>query len=321
MCASACKYGNVIDASTGCTTCDCAPPPTNVCSTVACTTNCAVYKVDSNGCKTCDCDTTVICPALACAIDCVYGKSVSSTGCPTCVCNTCPALNCSKANICAYGFKVDSTGCPLCDCNDAPPTTCNSGATPVSTTNSGTVAPDACNLKCTYGYLVDGGCVLCKCREAPKCDCGVKSDSTVKCSDGKTTAGYTNVCVVYPNNTCGYYYQKCPIGIVLTLTKGTFTSTDLNQFLTTNRVSLSDVTFSVSIDPKTGNQVVTFWVNPDSIPAGTTDKGVADQIQASATLNGNQGVAYVISDSPQSTTGFGNVVVVSVIGMLIALFM
>jgi len=176
---------------------------------------------------------------------------------------------------------------------------------------------------CSFGYIVDGGCIQCKCRDAAKCDCGAKPDSVIKCPDGTSTAGFTNNCVVFPNNTCSYHYQRCPIGIVITLTKGSFTSDDLSQFLTNNRVSLKDVTFSVTTDPKTGNQVVTFWVNPDSIPDGTTDKNVLDSIKSSVTSNGmNDGTAYLISDSPSaSTTGFGNVVVVSVVGMLISLFL
>jgi hypothetical protein len=101
------------------------------------------------------------------------------------------------------------------------------------------------------------------------------------------------------------------------LTKGTFTSADLTKFLTDNRVDLKDVTFSFST---TKPNEVTFFINADAVPDGKTDQNVADDIKTSATAGGNEGTAYVLSGTP-STTGFGNVVVVSFIGMLIALFM
>jgi hypothetical protein len=325
VCASGCKYGNTIDATTQCQTCDCNPPPTDACTPVTCTSNCGYgYKIDANGCKTCECLPAPTCNSLvACPdIKCAYGYAKNADGCDSCQCNACPAVNCSRATICAYGVKSDASGCQVCDCADAPPTTCSNGATPVSTSNTGSAAPSACNLMCSFGYIVDGGCIQCKCRDSPKCDCGVKPSGEVLCSDTTTKAGYTNNCVVYPNNTCAYYYKRCPIGVVLTLTKGTFTSSDLTQFLSLTRISLNDVTFTVKVDPATGSQIVTFWVNPDSVPAGSTDKNVLEGIKTSATLNGNEGTAYLISEAPSTpATGFGNVVVVSVVGMLISLFL
>jgi len=323
MCASACQYGNNIDATTCCKTCDCAPPPITVCTSIGCGSNCAVYKVDpTTGCKTCDCATPVCDTLVACAISCAYGKTTNINGCENCICNPCPAVTCDKTSICTYGFKADASGCQVCDCNVDPPTTCDTGATPVSSTNSGTDAPDACNLKCTYGYIVEAGCIQCKCRAAPICDCGVRSTVTEKCLDG-TVGEFTNRCVVSADNKCSYYYRKCPIGIVYNVTSGTFTSADLDNFLTTNRITLKDLNFTITTNPTTGKVDVVFFINPDALPAGTTDKSVADQIKSSSALVGNQGTAYVLSGTSQSTTatGFGNVVIVSVIGMLIALFM
>jgi len=279
---------------------------------------CPVYAVDSNGCKLCQC-VTPTCDALTtCSLNCIYGKVSNLNGCPTCQCNACPTVNCTKP--CAYGFAVDATsGCQLCDCAPQPVCTA-SGTAPVSTTTTATTAPAGCNLACTNGYSISGGCVTCVCNINPVCTCsGAIPTVVTKCLDG-STAQYTDHCVVEPNNTCHYFFKKCPIGIVLVLSKGTFTSADLNQFLTNNRIPPSDVTFSVTSDPKTGNQIVTFFVNSDAIPAGITDTGIASGIQSSATLNGNQGYAYVLSGNNTSSS-FGNVIVVSFLGMLIALFM
>jgi len=104
------------------------------------------------------------------------------------------------------------------------------------------------------------------------------------------------------------------------LETGSFTSADLNKFLSENSIVIKDVTFTVAVN-KDGKQEVTFFVSADSIPEGKTDQNVADDIKASATAGGNQGTAYVLSGTPSSSTGFGNVVVVSLLGMITVLFM
>jgi len=71
---------------------------------------------------------------------------------------------------------------------------------------------------------------------------------------------------------------------------------------------------------KSGHQVITFYINANAIPDGKTSTDVANDIQSSATANGNQGIAYVLSGtSSSSSTSFGNVVLVSLVGMFFAL--
>jgi hypothetical protein len=317
VCAAACSNGYTTDAN-GCHTCTCAPPPSNVCTAVPCANLCTTYALDANGCQTCDC-VTITCDLLAsCTIACPYGRSQNSSGCSTCSCNPCPPVNCTKQATCAYGCQNDpSSGCPVCACAPAP--SCDSGATAVSSANDGSVAPTGCNLMCSNGFIVQSGCVTCVCRSAPVCDCGARPTVTELCLD-KSLASYTNTCIVEPNNTCHYYYQECPIAIQYVLNSGTFTSADLQQFLTDNRITIADVTFSATTNSK-GQQVVTLFINANALPQGTTGTDVASSIQDSAQANGNSGVAYVLSGDSTSSTSFGNVFVVSLIGMLFALLM
>jgi len=214
------------------------------------------------------------------------------------------------------GNKVDATGCPLCDCNESPPVCTTTGTT--SATDSG--APTACNLVCSNGYVVDGGCKICKCYETPPCTCGIKpTTSDVYCIDKTTIERYTDYCVRELNNTCHYYYQRCPIAIKFVITKGSFTYNDLTKFLTDLRVPLDAV--SIEINP-TKNEV-TFYVKQDYIPTGIKDTEIAKFIETSVKDSGsNDGYAFVIQGDTTSTTmGYGNVIVVSLIGLFIALFM
>jgi hypothetical protein len=139
---------------------------------------------------------------------------------------------------------------------------------------------------------------------------------TVACLDG-SRAEYTEKCITTTDGKCSYYYRKCPVPIRLIMSTGNFTIDDLKDFLALYRISLDDVKYEIK-----GSEI-TLYVDSSVIPEGKKDEDVAKDIAASATANpNNQGTAYVLSGAGTGTTGnFGNVVVVSVIGMIFALFM
>jgi len=304
-------YGYARDSS-GCEKCECKPPPSTVCTAIACSSNCAVYKLDDKGCKTCTCVTEACDTLTGCNIECKFGRVRNERGCETCVCRTCPTLNCSR--ICEKGFKRDSTGCEVCDCADT--ATCTATGTVDATTGT---SIDGCNLNCTFGFVIENGCRKCVCRSEEPCKCGDRPTETKPCLDG-TRAEYTSTCVASADNKCSYFYRKCPYAIRLVLTKGTFTNDDLKNFLETNRIDIKDVNFEVKAG-KDGSQEVTFYVSAESIPEGKRDEDVAKEIASSATANSNnEGYAYVISGETTSTS-FGNVVIVSFIGVVLALIM
>jgi len=176
-CANVCPYGDAVD-SNGCKTCNCLPcPPEAVCD-IVCVNG---YVVDpTTSCKTCQCAPS-ICPQYLCDLNCTLAVN-STTGCTLCQCKICPDVVC-LVNNCTNGVYHDSNGCPTCNClppcvNQCPngydfSTTAsgstNSGATTSTNAAVSTVCkclcpPVSCLVDCADGYVIDAyGCQTCQC--------------------------------------------------------------------------------------------------------------------------------------------------------------
>lgn len=264
------------------------------------------YKTDDKNCPICQCADKPICPSVLCHPDikCAYGLYVDEkTGCGTCTCNACPLLTCSK--ICAYGMALDSTGCPYCACKNAAVCDASLGEVSIDSSND-----PICTLKCAK-YAVKNGCKVCSCAEP--CTCGTAKSDPIKCGDGSIS---DYIPCDSTTNSCLQVRRECPIGIILTITSGTFTVADLDNFKQTLRIEDKDVSVTESTTTK---GEYTIWVQKDSIPADQKDVDIAAAVQTSVKTSGKDGFANVIgSQTPKNS--FGTTFVVSMASLLIVLF-
>jgi hypothetical protein len=293
--------------------CVCAPPPVDVCTKVSCDLYCPNgYEVDDKGCPTCVCRKPPECKPVDCgAIKCdLFGFMRTPEGCPSCQCNSCPTVTCAR--ICSNGFKNDATGCPACTCKEAP--TCDITVGTVANTDA--AAP--CTLDCKSGYVVKDGCKVCSCYSAPPCTCGDKKSDPIKCLDG-SVRDYDICKRDDATNVCNYVRKDCPVGIVLTMKAGTFTSDDLVKFKETLRVDNADIKWTVTTN-KDGKQEVTFFVEKEALPAATKDTDVATTIEASVKNSGTKdGYAYVLGENQPGKSSSVTIIVSLLLLVLVLL--
>ena len=220
VCAIACEFGNVLDAS-GCPTCSCNPGPKE-CSAKECPPVPDIAKICPDGsavgmsCKRgsdgkCavvagECPTT--CKPLACKLACAFGLVKDTQGCDTCACAPGP--------IC----KVAECGPPPpvapCPGGKGPGMSCERNAsTSKCNWNIGQCAQCAapvCAIFCEFGNkLDDKGCATCACNPAPVCTdklCGPGPKvPTQLCEDGSSAGP---VCGPDSKGGCGWQITLCP---------------------------------------------------------------------------------------------------------------
>jgi hypothetical protein len=164
-----CEFGYVTDPTTGCSLCECNPPP--ACTGTLCDVFCEFGNVlDAAGCPTCECNPPPTCAPLACDLYCSAGYARDAAGCEVCACNPpTPTDLCLSDSECAPGnycdFSMPSCVDPVCPPGAAcPPSRCYGSCVPTGPT----CAPIACYLYCEFGFARDAtGCEICACNEPP----------------------------------------------------------------------------------------------------------------------------------------------------------